>query len=153
MIPQKVWNILRKHDLVPLIFEEGTTPTVPAAARMIGVEEGNIAKSILMKGKDDAYRMFVIAGDRKISSGLLKRLTGVKQSMADTEETRNVTGFTPGGVCPFGVEGIEIFIDDSISEYDVVYPAAGDDASGVPITYEKLIEVTGGKPCSITRPL
>ncbi len=149
MIPDTIMSILQKHGLEPLVFEPGSTPTAADAARMIGVQEGQIAKSILMKGKDGVFRMFVIAGDKRISSGKLKQLTGVKQSMASAEETLAATGFSPGGVCPFAAEGIEIFIDDSLADYDVVYPAAGDDASGVPVTWKKLLEITGGSRCDI----
>lgn len=149
MIPDTIMNILQEHGLEPLVFEPGSTPTVADAARMIGVKEGQIAKSILMRGKDGIFRMFVIAGDKKISSGKLKKLTGVKQSMASADDTLEATGFSPGGVCPFGTEGIEIFIDDSLADYDVVYPAAGDDASGVPVTWKQLLEITGGNRCDI----
>ncbi len=149
MIPDTIMNILQEHGLEPLVFEPGSTPTVADAARMIGVQEGQIAKSILMRGKDGIFRMFVIAGDKKISSGKLKKLTGVKQSMASADDTLAATGFSPGGVCPFGTEGIEIFIDDSLADYDVVYPAAGDDASGVPVTWKQLLEITGGNRCDI----
>ena len=149
MIPDTIMSILQEHGLEPLVFEPGSTPTVADAARMIGVQEGQIAKSILMRGKDGIFRMFVIAGDKKISSGKLKKLTGVKQSMASADDTLAATGFSPGGVCPFGTEGIEIFIDDSLADYDVVYPAAGDDASGVPVTWKQLLEITGGSRCDI----
>jgi prolyl-tRNA editing enzyme YbaK/EbsC (Cys-tRNA(Pro) deacylase) len=48
-------------------------------------------------------------------------------------------------VCPFGIDpGIPIFIDASLSQYDTVYPAAGTDSSGVPMTFDKLVSATGG---------
>ena len=151
MIPNHVQQVLDRWDLKALEFEPGSTPTVETAAAQIGVSCGEIAKSILMKGKDEQYRMFVLAGDKPVSSGKMKRCTGVKQSMANAEETLKVTGFAPGAVCPFGVEGIEIYIDISIDAYDVVYPAAGTDASGVPVSYQQLVEITSGIPCDITR--
>lgn len=151
MIPERVQKILDEHGLSPLVFNEGTTPTVETAARAIGVQEGQIAKSILMRGKDGEYRIFVIAGDKKISSSRIKQLTGIKHSMASGDETRKITGFSPGGVCPFGVSGIQVYIDGSIKAYEEVYPAAGDDASGVPVSYERLLEITGGIPCDITQ--
>ncbi len=150
MIPEQVQQVLDAFQLKPLVFENGSTPTVEAAAAKIGVEAGQIAKSILMRGSDGQFRMFVTAGDRKVSSGKAKRITGVKQSMATAEETKEVTGFSPGAVCPFGVSDIDIYIDQSIREYEVVYPAAGTDASGVPVTYDQLLEITDGTPCDVT---
>lgn len=153
MIPEKVRKVLQAHGLQALEFEEGSTPTATTAAEMIGVEVGQIAKSMLMRGKDGACRMFVIAGDRKISSSKVKKTTGVKHSMCSPEESYEITGFRPGGVCPFGVEGVEIYIDSSLDGYETVYPAAGNDASGVPTTFKQLLEITGGVVCSITADL
>src|SRR6056297_3657312 len=107
MIPVHVQTVLNTHNLSALEFEPGSTPTAESAAAQIGVKVGQIAKSILMRGKDGVYRMFVVAGDRKISSGKVKRLAGCKHSMTGAEETREMTGFYPGAVCPFGVTGVE----------------------------------------------
>ena len=153
MVPEKVRKILDAYNLEVLEFEEGSTPTAKTAAEMIGVEVGQIAKSMLMRGKDGAYRMFVIAGDRKISSSKVKKTTGVKHSMCSPEESYEITGFRPGGVCPFGVEGVEIYIDSSLEGYETVYPAAGNDASGVSTTFSRLLEITGGRVSNITADL
>jgi prolyl-tRNA editing enzyme YbaK/EbsC (Cys-tRNA(Pro) deacylase) len=149
MIPDNVRTILEEHSLEALEFEPGSTPTSEMAAEQIGVEVGQIAKSILMRGKDGVYRMFLLAGDRKISNGKIKRFTGVKHSMTGADETREVTGFLPGSVCPFGVEDIELYVDVSLKDYPLVYPAAGTDASGVPISYDRLLAICGGRECDV----
>ena len=150
MIPEKVQTALQEHGLEAIEFEEGSTPTSELAAQKIGVATGQIAKSILMKGKDEIYRMILCAGDRQISTSQLKKLIGVKARMATAEEVFEITGFRPGGVSPFGVTGIDIFIDESLAEYGTVYPSAGNDASGVPTTFSRLLEITGNRRCSIT---
>ena len=145
-IPSKVQAFLDSHDLSALEFEPGSTPTAEKAAQRIGVPVGQIAKSILFKGKDDKYRLVVAAGDKKINSGALKRATGAKHRMANADETEEATGFLPGGVCPFGLEGtpVAILLDVSLYEYGIVYPAAGTDATGVPLSPDYLHQITGG---------
>ncbi len=150
MIPEKVRVALDLHGLEAVEFEEGSTPTSELAAQRLGVEVGQIAKSILMKGKDDKYRMVLCAGDRKISASLFKKLTGVKARMATADEVFDVTGFRPGGVSPFGVTGIEIYIDESLAAYSKVYPSAGNDASGVPTDFSTLLAITGNRSCCVT---
>lgn len=150
MIPEKVQLALQLHGLEAIEFEEGSTPTSELAARRLGVETGQIAKSILMKGKDDVFRMILCAGDRRISASELKKLIGVRARMATADEVYEATGFRPGGVSPFGVKGIDIFIDESLGEYTTVYPSAGNDASGVPTTFEQLLEITGNRRCAVT---
>lgn len=151
MIPENVATILAREGLKALEFEPGSTPTAATAAEKIGVTVGEIAKSMVMKGKDGTYRMFVLAGDKRVSSKKVKELTGVKHSMCSKEETAKITGFRPGGVCPFGIDGenIEIYIDSSLEQYDTVYPAAGTDSSGVPVTFRQLLEITGGAVSSV----
>jgi prolyl-tRNA editing enzyme YbaK/EbsC (Cys-tRNA(Pro) deacylase) len=146
MIPEKVRKVLESHNLKALEFEPGSTPTAETAAARIGVETGQIAKSILFKGKDGRFFLVVCAGDKRVLSGNLKRLTGVKCSMASAEDTLDLTGYPPGGVCPFGLEGIEnllIYLDKSLEEWETVYPAAGTNATGVPVTFQQLLEATG----------
>jgi len=151
-IPLSVRSFLEKHGLSALEFEPGSTPTAEKAAQRIGVPVGQIAKSLLFKGKDNVYRLVVAAGDRKINSGALKRATGAKHRMASREETEAVTGFLPGGVCPFGLEDsdVTILLDASLNAYETIYPAAGTDATGVPLSPDYLQQITGAEKVDVT---
>jgi prolyl-tRNA editing enzyme YbaK/EbsC (Cys-tRNA(Pro) deacylase) len=149
MIPEKVAAVLAAHGLHALEFESGSTPTAETAAARIGVAVGQIAKSLLFIGASGRFVMVVCAGDRKVSSGALKRLVGEKLSMAGADAAERATGFRPGGVCPFGLSGVEIYLDDSLKAWPLVYPAAGTDSSGVRASYLQLVAATGGKPCSV----
>ena len=148
MIPETVRAVLAAHQLSALEFEPGSTPTVESAARRIGVSEGQIAKSLLFRDKTGRFHMTVCAGDAKVSSGKLKRLVGSNVSMANHDETFAATGFRPGGVCPFGVT-VPVYIDESLKRFEVVYPAAGTDATGVPTNFEQLLLITGGQACDV----
>ena len=142
MIPPRVKSILLANDLEALEFQEGSTPTSEMAAAQIGCQVGQIAKSILVKAKDGNFYLVVCAGDLRIDNKKLKATIGFKARMATGEETEQVTGFKPGGVCPFGIDGLQIFIDTSLKQYQTIYPAAGNNASGVPITFAKLQAIT-----------
>jgi prolyl-tRNA editing enzyme YbaK/EbsC (Cys-tRNA(Pro) deacylase) len=133
MIPEKVRSVLEAHGLSVL------------AAQQLGVAVGQIAKSLLFAGKNGAFFMVVCPGDRRLSASKLKAAMGVKSRMASVDEALSATGFGPGGVCPFGIDpGIRVFLDKSLSAYETVFPAAGTDSSGVPMTFDQLVSVTGG---------
>ncbi len=151
-IPEKVRIFLEKYQLQPMEFEPGSTPTAETAAKRIGVPVGQIAKSILFKGKDNVFRLIVAAGDKRINSGAVKKATGAKHRMARADETVEMTGFHPGGVCPFGLESheVEILLDSSLTEYETVYPAAGTDATGVPLSPDYLQQITGARWVTVT---
>jgi len=145
MIPDKVRAVLDRHGLRAREFHEGSTATSVLAAQQLGVEVGQIAKSLLFAAKDGTFFMVVCPGDRRLSSAKLKAAAGSKSRMATAEEAQAVTGFGPGGVCPFGIDGsLRLFIDSSLSQYTTIYPAAGTDSSGVPMTFEQLVSITGG---------
>jgi prolyl-tRNA editing enzyme YbaK/EbsC (Cys-tRNA(Pro) deacylase) len=150
MIPKKVQKVLEQHNLKAIEFEAGSTSTSYSAAEKLSVPVGQIAKSILLAGKNGLFYMVVCSGDKKLSNSKLKKLLGVKTRMATAEETKRITDFEPGGVCPFGVKGVVIFIDRSLEQYDTVYPAAGTDSSGVPMTFEELTQIAGNAVCDVT---
>ena len=153
MIPEGVRRLLQDNGLEAIEFKDDVTPTAPLAAQALGVKVGQIAKSLLFKGKNDRFYMVVCPGDRKVSSGKLKRAVGVKTRMATAEETRGVTGFDPGGVCPFDVDGVEMILDAGLADWETIYPAAGTAGSGVPMTLEALERITGGRREDVTNPM
>ena len=150
MIPENVQRILEQHNLEAIEFEEGSTSTSQSAAEQLGVPVGQIAKSILLSGRNGRFYIVVSAGDKKLSNSKLKQLLGVKSRMATAEETKRITGFDPGGVCPFGITEVDIYVDKSLERYEIVYPAAGTDSSGVPMIFGQLCQVSGNPPCDVT---
>ena len=59
--------------------------------------------------------------------------------MLSADRVESVIGHAVGGVCPFGVNpGVPVYLDESLRAFDVVYPAAGNSASGVRLTVEEL---------------
>ena len=145
MIPDRVQQVLSAHSLSAIEFAPGSTATSELAAGALGVAVGQIAKSLLFLGKDGRFTMLLCPGDHKVSSAKLKAALGVKTRMARPDETITATGFEPGGVCPFGVTGIRILIDEALSQYDTIFPAAGTSASGVPMTFAQLVDITQGE--------
>jgi len=138
--------VLAAHGLRAMEFEPGSTATAELAAARLGVEVGQIAKSLLFLTKDGRYAMLCCPGDRKASSSKLKAALGAKLRMARAEEALAATGFPPGGVCPFGIApGIRILLDEGLARYGTIYPAAGTPASGVAMTFAQLGALTGGQ--------
>ena len=145
MIPDRVKAVLDAHGLKALEFEPDSTPTSPLAAAKIGCAVEQIAKSLLFVGKDGSLFMVVAPGGRRIAQSKLKAVVGVKFRMTRPEETLEATGYPPGGVCPFDIPArIRMFIDRGLERHAVIYPAAGTTSSGVPMTFEQLVAITGG---------
>ena len=117
---------------------DGSSATVALAAQALGCEEARIAKTMSFLVQDHAV-LIVTAGDTKVNSAKFKAKFGVKAKMLTAEQLIELVGHAPGGVCPFAVkEGGEVFLDESLKRFDIVYPAAGNAASAVELTLPEL---------------
>ncbi|MGB2579359.1 prolyl-tRNA editing enzyme YbaK/EbsC (Cys-tRNA(Pro) deacylase) [Elusimicrobium simillimum] len=150
MIPENVQKFLDTYNLTAIEFAPGSTATAVTAAAQLGVEVGQIAKSLLFKNKEGKYFLVLCAGDKKVSSAKIKEITGSKTGLSTPQETLEVTGFAIGGVCPFGVSGVPVYIDKSLEAYTTVYPAAGTAESAVKTSYSQLLQILGAAPCDVT---
>ncbi|MBF9003525.1 MULTISPECIES: YbaK/EbsC family protein [Vibrio] len=142
MSVDRVKEFLAQHakDLEVTELKESTA-TVVEAAQAFGVEPGQIAKTLSLR-LEEGVALIVMAGDAKIQNGKFKRLFGIKPRMLKGEEVEPLTGFRPGGVCPFTTrEGVKIFCDESLKAHDYVLPAGGNANSGVRVTPARLAEV------------
>lgn len=130
---------------------DASTHTAELAARAVGVEVGQIAKSLLFL-INDLVVLVVTSGDVKVGQSRLKQHLGVagKVRLPDPATTVALTGFPPGGVCPFALpHPVRILIDVSLQRFPVVYVAAGSPHAVVGMTFPQLLEVTGGELCEL----
>ena len=62
-----------------------------------------------------------------------------KAKMIPFEDVEQRVGHAPGGVCPFGIpEDVTVYLDESLRQFETVYPAAGSDHSAVRLTLPEL---------------
>lgn len=65
--------------------------------------------------------------------------------MLPAEEAEERIGHAVGGVCPFAVnEGCDVYLDESLRRFGVVYPACGSSNSAIALTLDELAAYTPG---------
>ena len=90
--------------------------------------------------------LILTEGTAKVDNRKYKDTFHVKAKMIPFDEVEQHIGHAPGGVCPFGInEGVEVYLDESLRQFEVVYPAAGNDHSAVKLTIPELEEVAGAQ--------
>lgn len=148
---EKALGYLAKAGYREQVIQLGeSTATVAMAAEALGVHPLRIAKTMSFLQGDKAV-LIITEGTAKIDNRKYKDTFHVKAKMIPFEEVENIIGHAPGGVCPFGInEGIDIYLDESLKQFDVVYPAAGDDHSAVKLTVEHLLSQTNTNVRKIT---
>lgn len=123
-------------------FGEGTKTAVDAA-RAVGVDVGQIVKSLVFRRVADGAPLLVLtSGPNRVDEAAL----GVER--ADAAFVREVTGYAIGGIPPFGhaaPAGLPTIIDEDLLQYDEVWAAAGRPDTNFAIAPAALVEVTGGR--------
>lgn len=86
------------------------------AAELMGIEPGDIVKTLVVKRHDGNYLFALIPGGRKISWAKLRALVGVnKLSLPDASLALEATGYARGTITPFGSSTAwPVFADASI---------------------------------------
>jgi prolyl-tRNA editing enzyme YbaK/EbsC (Cys-tRNA(Pro) deacylase) len=125
-------------------FPEGTR-TAEDAARAIGVEVGQIVKSLVF-ALDDSLVMALVSGRNRLDEArLATALGGTTVGRADAEGVRTATGFAIGGVPPFGHPALlPTAIDEDLLGYDEVWAAAGTPRDVFALAPADLVRLTGG---------
>ncbi len=123
---------------------ELSSATVELAAVAVGCEPAHIAKTLSFDVNGDAV-LIVTAGDRKIDNPKYKAQFHTKAKMLSYDEALSRIGHAVGGVCPFAVhDGVQVYLDESLKRFDILYPAAGSANSAVKLTPAELEIASGG---------
>jgi prolyl-tRNA editing enzyme YbaK/EbsC (Cys-tRNA(Pro) deacylase) len=98
-----------------------STRTAAEAAAAVGVEVGQIVKSLVFVDGDGPI-LCLCAGDRRVDTSKL----GADVRQATGDEVREATGFAIGGVPPLGHDRpVRTVVDSSLRRFATVWCAAG----------------------------
>lgn len=134
-----VRDFLARHapDLA-IIQQGGSTATVLEAAATLGVEPGQIAKTLTVR-LGERVVLIVARGDARLDNRKCKEAFGARPRMLGHEETEALTGHPVGGVCPFGLATpLPVYCDQSLRDFGTVYPAAGSRTASVALSPQRL---------------
>ena len=139
MTIEQIKDYLKECGLLDRVYEfDVSSATVELAAQALGCEPCLIAKtmSFLVDGHPV---LVVLAGDARVDNAKFKATFHSKAKMLSHEQVAELTGFPVGGVCPFlAPEGTDVYLDESLKRFEVVYPAAGTRNSAVKVTIAEL---------------
>ena len=126
-----------------IIVTEQSSATVTAAAEAIGCEPAMIAKTLsFLLGETPV--LILADGLARIDNHKYMERFGCKAKMIPAELVEPLIGHDVGGVCPFGInDGVKVYLDESLKRHEIVYPAVGNDHSGVKLTIPELENCSG----------
>jgi prolyl-tRNA editing enzyme YbaK/EbsC (Cys-tRNA(Pro) deacylase) len=146
-VAAKLAELGHPHEVVMLPV---TGRTAADAATALGVELGQIAKSIVFRRReDDAAVLVVTSGDLRVDEKKVSALVG-KLGRADADFVKAATGFSIGGVSPVAhTTQPVILIDQELFRFERVWAAAGHPYAVFPLSPDELVQLTGAPVAEI----
>jgi len=119
-----------------------STGTSAQAAAALGVEVGQIGKSLVFVVDDRPVVIVLRGSDRLDTEALRSHLGAAAVRRPDADEVRRATGYSIGGVSPIALPaGVPVLVDDGLAVYDVVWVAAGTPNAVFPTSYGELVRL------------
>lgn len=135
------------------VFEHPTR-TAQQAADAIGCDVGQIVKSLCFV-VDGAPVMVLVSGSNQLDTKKLARLMSVghkKVKRAEAEIVKQATGYSIGGVPPFGhASPMTVYIDAYLASFDEIWAAAGHPNTVFPIAPRNLIAAASATVADVCR--
>ena len=128
--------VAARHGVsIEIVTFDESTHTAQEAAQAIGVELGQIVKSLVFVAPVDLAReeagmepvIALVRGTDRVDIGRLASVTGrARMRRATAREAGDATGYTIGGIPPFGHrQRIQVVMDPALDGYPEVWAAAG----------------------------
>jgi prolyl-tRNA editing enzyme YbaK/EbsC (Cys-tRNA(Pro) deacylase) len=141
-VREKVRDAARELGLdVTVRTLEQSTKTVQEAAAAVGCDEASIAKSIIVICDGDPVVCVTSGAHRVDLERVALALDCAEVRAATPEEVRAATGYSVGGVPPFG-HGLPVLFDEALLHHERVWAAGGDANSLFEVDPRELIGCT-----------
>lgn len=152
---RRVGDVLadRGHPHAPRMLDVPAR-TAQEAADALGVQLGQIAKSVIFRRRADEVAVLVVtSGDLRVDERRVAALVG-PVGRADAEFVKARTGFSIGGVSPVGhATPPVVLIDRALFRFGQIWAAAGHPNAVFPLAPAELSALTGGAPIAdVTQP-
>jgi len=145
-------NIISDFGLSHQVLEfEESTHSAQDAADAIGCKLGQIVKSIVFKGTQSGNPIVVLTcGDNLVDIEKIRKIANEDLEKANAEFVRESTGYSIGGVPPFGhTSAFHIYFDEDFMKYELLWAAAGTPNAVFPISPLELKQITKAEEANI----
>ena len=150
---QKVQDALAAQGFSYQVVESPTpSRTAAEAARLVGCQVAQIAKSLVFRMKQSGRPVLVIAsGANQVNEWRIGALLKEPLEKAPAAFVREHTGFAIGGVAPLGhPKPLDTFIDQDLLKLQEIWAAAGTPNALFRLVPGDLAKMTGGRVVKVT---
>ena len=127
--------------------------TCAEAAAALGVQTGQIAKSVIFRrSADDVAVLVVASGDRRVDEAKVAQQVG-PVGRADAAFVKQQTGFSIGGVSPVAhANPLVVLVDQHLFRFPEIWAAAGHPNGVFCLRPDDLLRLTGAPAADVVEP-
>lgn len=152
----RVTDALEARGIDFTVVRHDAVGSLEEAAEAAGVSPAEIVKTLVVRRSDDDFLFVLVPGDQDFIWSKLRELLGVARlSLAQPEVAREITGFAPGTITPFGsTTKWPVIADDLISTRggDVMI-GGGTPGVGIRLAAKDLISALFAQVADVTDPI
>jgi prolyl-tRNA editing enzyme YbaK/EbsC (Cys-tRNA(Pro) deacylase) len=125
----------------------GSTRTAQEAAAACGCDVAQIVKSLIFRGRETGRPyLLLVSGKNRVDEAKAAATIGEALERPDAAFVREATGFSIGGVAPFGsTQSMACFHDPDLMAFETVWAAAGTPLAVFEVAPGALIRATGSR--------
>jgi prolyl-tRNA editing enzyme YbaK/EbsC (Cys-tRNA(Pro) deacylase) len=150
---RKVQDAARAAGLAVTVIERAeSTRTAEEAAAACGCAVGQIVKSLVFRGAETGKPyLMLISGTNRLNEKSVAGVVGESLTRPDAAYVRDVTGYAIGGIPPLGhASPMQVFIDEDLLAFDVVWAAAGTPRAVFAVSPGALADAVGARILKVT---
>jgi prolyl-tRNA editing enzyme YbaK/EbsC (Cys-tRNA(Pro) deacylase) len=155
-LPEGVQRVARAlqdkgHPHAPVMLDDAAR-TAQQAADALGIQVGQIAKSIIFRRKsDDAAVLVITSGDKRVDEKKVDAIVG-KTGRADADFVKAKTGYSIGGVSPIAHATPPVtLVDRELFRFDEIWAAAGHPHGVFKLKPQDLERLTGAPVADVVQ--
>src|SRR5215471_3725865 len=140
----RVQEHLKAHGSPSVVRElPAGTRTAPDAAKAVGCDVAEIAKSIVFRSASGRSVLVVASGRNRVDEAKVAALLGEPIGKASADFVREKTGYVIGGVPPVAHQAAPVvFVDEELLRLGTIWAAAGTPMTVFPLTPAELVRLT-----------
>jgi Cys-tRNA(Pro) deacylase len=133
------------------VVERPAADSLQQAAELLGIDPGDIVKTLVVKRHDGGFLLALVPGGRSIAWKKLRTVVGVnKLSMPDAQAALQASGYERGTITPIGATGdLPVYADRRIVGRRVALGAGRHGASAF-VDADDLVAAYGATVADIT---
>ncbi len=150
---RRVEDDARSRSIPVRIVERPAARSLEEAAQLLGIQPGDIVKTLVVKRSDDTFVFALVPGGRKISWPKLRAILHVnKLQLPDASVAFAATGYERGTITPFGSTTAWPVIADETVAGRTVSMGAGEHGYSLFVDADALVAGFAATVADITDP-